>query len=66
MDNCSLRLRLWRTLHLPNGGMGKGEMPSPFPCPSMPVTVGRADPEIMGVGEVVLNPTYSSPWQSSP
>lgn len=46
--------------------MGKGEMPSPLPCPSMPVTVGRADPEITRVGEVVLHPTYSSPWQSRP
>lgn len=26
MANCSLRLRLWGTLYLPYGGMGKGEM----------------------------------------
>lgn len=43
MDNRSLRLRLWKTIHLPKGGMGKGEMPSPLPCPSMPVTVGELD-----------------------
>lgn len=41
MDNRSLRLRLWKTIHLPKGGMGKGEMLSPWP--SMPVTVGELD-----------------------